>query len=105
MKFNVNKCTMIDLGHNKRMISYIMGVSNLEVTEEERDLGVLINHKLDFGYHIRRIVEKANRVPDIIRVSFTCLKVPMMFNLNTALVRPLLCTDMVAMQEGVHRAT
>ena len=90
MEFNVSKCKIMHLGHNNPMISYSMGGSNLEVTEVEKDLGVLIDNKLDFGNHIRCIVGKANRVLGMIRVSFTCLNVPMLFNLYTALVRPLL---------------
>ena len=62
MEFNVDKCKIMHLGHNNPMNSYSMGGSNLEVTEEERDLGVLIDNKLDFGNHIRCIVGKANRV-------------------------------------------
>ena len=90
MEFNVNKCKIMHLGYNNPKISYSMGGSNLEETEEEKDLGVLIDNKLDFGNHIKCIVGKANRVLGMIRVSFTCLNVPMLFNLYTALVRPLL---------------
>ena len=59
MEFNVNKCKIMHLGYNNPMISYNMGGSNLEVTEEEKDLGVLIDNKLDFGNHIRCIAGKA----------------------------------------------
>ena len=78
------------LGHNNPKNSYSMGGLTLEETKEERDLGVLIDNKLDFGKHIRSIVGKANRVLGMIRVSFACLNVPMMYNLYTSLVRPLL---------------
>ena len=113
MEFNVSKCKIMHLGYNNPRISYSMGGSNLEVTEEERDLGVLIDSKLDFGNHIRCIVGKANRVLGMIRVSFTCLNVPMLFNLYTALVRPLLeyCVQVwspykkkyIELLEGVQR--
>ena len=113
MEFNVSKCKIMHLGHNNPMISYSMGGSNLEVTEVEKDLGVLIDNKLDFGNHIRCIVGKANRVLGMIRISFTCLNVPMLFNLYTALVRPLLeyCVQVwspykkkyIELLEGVQR--
>ena len=51
------------LGHNNPKTTYSMGGSNLEETEEEKDLGVLIDNKLDFGKHIRTIVRKANKGP------------------------------------------
>ena len=90
MEFNVSKCKIMHLGHNNPKNSYSMGGLTLEETEEERDLGVIIDNKLDFGKHIRTIVGKANRVLGMIRVSFACLNVPMMYNLYTSLVRPLL---------------
>ena len=90
MEFNVDKCKIMHLGHNNPKTTYSMGGSNLEETEEERDLGVLIDNKLDFGKHIRTIVGKANRVLGMIRVSFSCLNIPMMYNLYTSPVRPLL---------------
>ena len=49
--------------------SYRMGDKVIEATEE-RDLGVLIDDKLDFGKHINTIVTKANRVLGMINVSF-----------------------------------
>ena len=90
MEFNVDKCKIMHLGHNNPKATYSMGGSNLQETEEERDLGVIIDNKLDFGSHIRSIVGKANKVLGMIKVSFSCLNIPMMYNLYTALVRPLL---------------
>ena len=113
MEFNVDKCKIMHLGHNNPKITYSMGGSNLEETEEERYLGVLIDNKLDFGKHIRTIVGKANRVLGMIRVSFSCLNIPMMYNLYTSLVRPLLeyCVQVwspykrkyINLLEGVYR--
>ena len=67
-----------------------MDVVNLKVTEKEKDLGMLIDNKLDFGKYIRNIVGKANRVFRMIRVSFAYLNIPMFLNLYTSLVRPLI---------------
>merc|ERR1712033_114749 len=100
-------------GYNNPRNSYRMGDTVLEATEEEKDLGVLIDNKLDFGKHIRTIVGKANRVLGMIRVSFSCLNIPMMYNLYTSLVRPLLeyCVQVwspyknkyINLLEGVYR--
>ena len=90
MEFNVEKCKVMHLGHNNPRNSYRMGDTVLEATEEEKDLGVLIDDKLDFGKHIRTIVAKANRVLGMIKVAFACMNMPMFLNLYTAQVRPLL---------------
>ena len=90
MEFNVDKCKIMHLGNSNPKNSYNMGGRTLEETSEERDLGVLIDNKLDFGKHIKTIVGKANKVLGMIRVSFECINIPMMYNLYTSLVRPLL---------------
>ncbi|CAL4252811.1 unnamed protein product, partial [Meganyctiphanes norvegica] len=79
----------------------------------EKDLGVLIDHKLDFGKHIKTIVGKANRVLGMIRVSFAYLNIRMFLNLYTSLVRPLIeyCVQVwspykkkyIKLLEGVQR--
>ena len=90
MEFNVDKCKIMHLGHNNPKNPYRMGEATLETTEEEKDLGVLIDNRLDFGKHIKTIVARANRVLGMIRVSFVCMNIPMFLNLYTAQVRPLL---------------
>ena len=90
MEFNVDKCKVMHLGLNNPRRSYNMGDTSLQASEEERDLGVLIDHQLDFGKHIRTIVGRANRVLGMIRVSFACMNKTMFLSLYTALVRPLL---------------
>jgi len=93
------------LGYNNPRNSYSMGDTSLEVTEEERDLGVLIDNQLEFA--------RANRVLGLIRVSFKYMNKPMFLNLYVALVRPLLeyCVQVcspykrkhIRLLEGVQR--
>ena len=90
MEFNVDKCKVMHLGLNNPRRSYNMGDTNLQASEVERDLGVLIDHQLDFGKHIRTIVGRANRVLGMIRVSFACMNKTMFLSLYTSLVRPLI---------------
>ena len=52
---------------------YPMGDTELNVTTEEKDLGVLIENKLHFDKHIKGIVNNANRILGMIRIGFTCL--------------------------------
>ena len=113
MEFNVDKCKIMHLGYRNPGTTYSMNNTELSVTEEERDLGVLIDNKLDFGKHIKNIVGKANRVLGMIRVSFVCLNIPMFLNMYTSLVRPLLeyCVQVwspykskyIKLLEGVQR--
>ena len=113
MEFNVDKCKIMHLGHRNPGNIYKMNDTELTVTDEEKDLGVLIDNKLDFGKHIKNIVGRANRVLGMIRISFVCLNIPMFLNMYTALVRPLLeyCVQVwspykskyIKLLEGVQR--
>ena len=73
MEFNVDKCKVMHLGRLNQCQDYTMGGENLKVTLEEKDLGVLIDNKLDFGNHIRAITNKANRMLGMIKIGFTCM--------------------------------
>ena len=90
MEFNVDKCKVMHLGKSNPKNNYKMAAVNLEETVEERDLGVLIDNKLNFGKHIQTIVTRANRVLGMIRIAFACMNKEMFLNIYTALVRPLL---------------
>ena len=60
----------------------------LQRTDEEKDLGVMVDSKLSFDSHISSAVSRGNRIAGVIRRSFTHLP-PAVFNkLFRALVRP-----------------
>ena len=65
-----------------------MGGNDLAVTSEEKDLGVLIDDKLNFKSHIKGIVGKSNRILGLIRIGFECLDKEMFMKLYPVLVRP-----------------
>ena len=88
MEFNVDKCKIMHLGKTNPKHTYTMDGSNLTITTEEKDLGVLVDDKLKFDKHIRGIVNKANRILSLIRIGFTCLDMKMFMNLYPVLVRP-----------------
>ena len=90
MEFNIDKCKIMHLGYNNPNNVYSMDGINLNETNEEKDLGVTIDCKLEFDSHIRTVVAKANRVLGMIRISFACLNKTMFLNLYKGLVRPLL---------------
>ena len=73
MEFNVDKCKIMHIGNKNPKYNYNMDGKNLQETLKEKDLGVLIDYKLDFGDHIKEIVSRANRMIGVIRASFSCL--------------------------------
>ena len=90
MEFNVDKCKIMHLGNQNIKHTYTMDGSSLATTNEEKDLGVLIDDKLGFDKHIRSIVKKANRMLGLIKIGFSCLDKEIFMNLYPVLVRPLL---------------
>ena len=58
MQFNVGKCKVLHLGPNNICREYTMGSKAAEVTEEEKDLGVLITNKFKPGAHVAKAPKK-----------------------------------------------
>ena len=90
MEFNVGKCKIMHLGKSNPKHTYTMGGVDLEKTTEERDLGVLVDDRLEFDKHIKGVVNRANRMLGMIRIGFSCLDEEIFMNLYPVLVRPLL---------------
>ena len=116
MEFNVDKCKIMHLGSKNQKHTYTMGGRNLAVTTEERDLGILIDDKLNFESHIKGIVKRANRMLGLIKIGFECLDMVMFKNLYPVMVRPLLeycvqvwspykCGDIDLLERVQRRAT
>ena len=90
MEFNIDKCKIMHLGNHNPKHTYSMEEADLTITSEEKDLGVLIDNKLEFGKHIKGIVKRANRMLGLIRIGFACLDKDIFMNLYPVLIRPLL---------------
>ena len=71
---------MLDFNNQKR--------KKLEFITEEKDLGVIIDHKLNFSSHIVTKVKKANKMIGLIRRSYTHLHITPFRYLFNSLVRP-----------------
>ena len=67
--------------------------TTLEHVEKEKDIGVNIDSKLTFEYHMNEKINKANSIMGIIRRTFTCLDKETFLLLYKALVRPHLEYD------------
>ena len=60
-----NSYTMLDLNEQRREM--------MEFITEEKDLGVIIDHKLNFSSHTITQVKRANKMMSLIRCSYTHL--------------------------------
>ena len=60
MGFNTNKCEVMHLGRNNRHHTYRLENSPLVSTEAEKDLGVIIDSKMNMGRQCGEAVRKAN---------------------------------------------
>ncbi|CAM5150473.1 unnamed protein product [Natator depressus] len=88
MKFNSEKCKVMHLGINNKNFSYKLGTHQLEVTEEEKDLGVLIDHRMTMSCQCDMAVKKANVVLGWIRRGISSRDKEVLVPLYKALVRP-----------------
>ncbi|CAM4622161.1 unnamed protein product [Caretta caretta] len=85
MKFNSEKCKVMHLGINKNF-SYKLGTHQL--TEEEKDLGVLVDHRMTMSRQCDMDVKKANAVLGCIRQGTSSRDKEVLVPLYKALVRP-----------------
>ena len=101
-----NSYTMLDFNDQKR--------EKLEFITKEKDLGVIIDHKLNFSSHRVTEVKKANKMMGLIRRSYTHLDI--FCYLFNSLVRPhleycvsiwypLLKKDEELIENVLHQAT
>ncbi len=92
LKFNVSKCGVMHYGSQTEVHTYSMSEEgtrrNLEVLNEEKDLGVKFDPTLTFSKHAAMVANKANRIVGVIRRTFDFLDEEIMKLLYKSLVRP-----------------
>jgi len=88
MEFNVEKCTVMHVGHRNRMHNYTMGAVNIETTQEEKDLGVYIKNDLKQEKQSKHSIKKANMVLSLISRNFEYKSKEIIIPLYKSLVRP-----------------
>ena len=90
MKFNVEKCAVIHVGHKNNQYKYRLGDTVMESMSGERDLGVYMDQTLKFSQHCSNIASQANSTLGLIKRTITSRNKDVLLKLYKALVRPIL---------------
>ena len=116
MQFNVDKCSVIHVGHNNKLSNYKLGNSDLKSSDSERDLGVIMDSSMKFSEQCNTVVKQANSTLGLIRRTIKFKRKDIIVRLYKALVRPKLeyCIqawrphlrkDIKSLEQIQHRAT
>ena len=90
LPLNAAKCKVMHIGHHNPQLAYNLNGVPIKVTDEEKDLGIVIDSQLNFQRQTSAAIAKASQTLAVLRRSFANVNestLPLLFN---TMVRPLL---------------
>ena len=88
MSFNVDKCSVMHIGHNNMQSNYNMSNQQLPTTYQQLDLAIIINKDLKWQQQTEKRCKTANRALGVISRNFRYKNKELILPLYKSLVRP-----------------
>ena len=88
LPFNAKKCKSMHFGHNNPKHTYVLNGIELEAITTEKDLGVMVDNKLNFHVHAATATKKANQILGVIKRTYQTRDEFTIPTLYKAMVRP-----------------